>query len=373
MLCRLLLSALFLSAGTTALAHPAPFSYFDFDLSDSGIAGAVVIHDFDAAHELGIDNPESLRDPVVVRANQQALTRLVQSRVRLLADGQSITPQWQAIDVLAERQSLRLPFAIPQPVQGTLDLDVRLFPYDSQHQSFINLYENSELKRQAILDAERTTLRFYRGSLQGRWAVVSTFVRAGVHHILIGLDHVLFLIGLMLLGGSAWRLAAIVTAFTVGHSITLSLAVLDVVRIPSTIIEPAIALSIVVVGVDAFLVNRQRRIGTTSSSRDLRPWLAVAFGLIHGFGFASVLVEFGLPREALGWSLAAFNVGVEIGQLAIVIATLLLGSIAAKALARLVPQRDQAIAERFLTLASLAVIAAGVYWFIERIGLSPNM
>ena len=215
-------------------------------------------------------------------------------------------------------------------------------------------------------------MTFYSGTLQGRWAVVSTFVKAGVHHILIGPDHVLFLFGLMLLGGSWWRLATIVTAFTVGHSITLSLAALGVVRLSPGIVEPAIALSIIVVGVDNLLVSRQRQSAVRATvtnarpARDLRPAMAAVFGLIHGFGFAAVLIEFGLPREALGWSLAAFNVGVEVGQLFIVLAMILMGRLAVR-----VPLYRTDHAERFLTIASVAVIAAGVYWLVQRIGFAP--
>jgi hypothetical protein len=176
----------------------------------------------------------------------------------------------------------------------------------------------------------------------------------------------------LLLGGSWWRLAAIVTAFTIGHSITLSLAALQIVQISPSIVEPAIALSIIVVGVDNLLVNRQQRStpggvpSHSGPSRDLRPVLAAVFGLIHGFGFAAVLIEFGLPREALGWSLAAFNVGVEVGQLFIVLAMIALARFAVR-----LPVYRAAHAERFLTLASVAVIAAGVYWLVQRIGFAP--
>ena len=105
-------------------------------------------------------------------------------------------------------------------------------------------------------------------------------------------------------------LVRIVTAFTIGHSITLSLAALDIVTPPPSIIEPAIALSIVFVGADNLV---------RGDGRDLRAWVALVFGLVHGFGFANVLREFGLPREALGWSLFSFNFGVEIGQLMVVL------------------------------------------------------
>jgi hydrogenase/urease accessory protein HupE len=216
------------------------------------------------------------------------------------------------------------------------------------------------LERQAILSASDSRFEHFAGTTQGRWAVVRTFVVSGVEHILIGPDHLLFLLGLLLLGGSLWRLATIVTAFTFGHSVTLSLAALDLVRVSPALVEPAIALSIVVVGVDNLLVRRRHALEPKSGSFDLRPWLAVAFGLIHGFGFAAVLREVGLPPGALGWSLAAFNVGVELGQLAVVaVAVTLLAA---------VRRYDVVWAERFVVVGSVGVIAAGLYWFAERIG-----
>jgi hypothetical protein len=142
----------------------------------------------------------------------------------------------------------------------------------------------------------------------------------------------------------------IVTAFTLGHSVTLSLAALNLVTPPAHVIEPAIALSIVFVGADNLV---------RGDGRDLRAWVALAFGLIHGFGFANVLREFGLPDQALGWSLFSFNVGVEIGQLAIVL-------LVASALAA-VRRRSATLGYRVAFAGSLCVIAAGTYWFVERV------
>lgn len=345
-----------------ASAHPAPFSYLDFYIDAAGTRGALVIHDFDAAHELGLSQPESLLDAELALQHRNALVRIVESRLRIDADAQRTAPQWGAIEVLADRQSLRLPFQITQSTPGRLDLAAVLFPYDANHQTFVNFYEAGRLKHQAILNASDASLTYYSGGAQGRWAVVRTFVQAGIHHILIGPDHILFLLALLLLGGSLWRLTTIVTAFTAGHSITLSLAALGWAQISPGIVEPAIALSIVVVGVDNLLVRqRQRSARTEPVARDLRPWLAGAFGLLHGFGFAAVLLEFGLPREALGWSLAAFNIGVEIGQLAIVLAM-------AAALA-LLHRYSAELSRRCVIAGSVAVIAAGLYWFVQRVWL----
>ena len=190
----------------------------------------------------------------------------------------------------------RSPSADPPPAHVAIRAYV--FPYDPIHQTFINLYEEDAIRLQAILDAARQTVEYYAGTTQGRLAVIRTFVLSGIEHILIGPDHILFLIGLLLLGGTLARLALIVTAFTIGHSITLSLAALDILSPPAYFIEPLIALTIVVVGADNLLVLRAGAGHRTAA--DIRAWLAAGFGLIHGFGFAYVLKEFGLPQAALG-------------------------------------------------------------------------
>jgi hypothetical protein len=201
-----------------------------------------------------------------------------------------------------------------------------------------------------IFNADTGEHTYYLGTTQGAIEVMKTFVLSGIHHILIGRDHILFLIGLLLLGGTWGALVRIVTAFTIGHSITLSLAALNYVTPPATIIEPAIALSIVFVGADNLV---------RGDGKDLRPWAALTFGLVHGFGFANVLREFGLPQGALGWSLFSFNVGVEIGQLGIVL-------VVASMLAA-IRRRSQTMGYRVAFAGSIVVIAAGTYWFVQRV------
>lgn len=340
-----------------ALAHPAPYSFLDLHFDASGLRGALVVHDFDAGHELGIE-PAALSDPETARVQHQRLIAILQPRLHLAGGGHTLAPSWKDIEVSTERQSLRLTFEVRSRAAATLEVDARLFPYDPVHQTFVNIYEGGTLKHQAILNRDVPRLRFYRNTSQGRWQLVQRFVASGVEHILIGPDHVLFLLGLLLLGGSLPRLAGIVTAFTVGHSITLSVAALRIVEIASRIIEPAIALSIVVVATDNLLVTQARRKQGTAT-RDLRPWLAGAFGLIHGFGFASVLQELGLPANALKWSLATFNIGVEIGQLAIVI---VLGALLA-----LLRRRSLQAAEVCVIGGSVGVLLAGAYWFVQRV------
>lgn len=348
-------------------AHPAPFSYLDLRLSDTGIEGSLVVHDLDVAHDVGVEPPERFADPLFAEQYRDQLSRLMESRLALFADGRRASITWTGFETLPERQSLRLRFRAGAERPGRLRVDTVVFPYDPIHQTFLNVYEDDALRHQAILDQQRTAFDYYAGTWQGATAVMGVFIPAGIEHIVIGPDHVLFLIGLLLLGGTVWRLTTIVTAFTLGHSVTLSLASLDVVSPPAAIVEPVIALSIVFVGADNLLVQRDRtRSATdaraTSPPRDIRAWVAGAFGLIHGFGFASVLKEFGLPITALGWSLFSFNLGVEIGQLAIVF-------VVAAALAS-VRRRDPTLARRLVIGGSIVVVAAGTYWFVERVFVS---
>ena len=358
---RFTLLAIGLLCAVTASAHPAPFSYLDLRLNASGVTGTLVVHDLDAAHDLGIAAADTLLDPAVAARHRDALVALLSPRIRIEFDGRAVPISWGAIDVVPERQSVRLAFTIADAPPGHTAIHAHVFPYDPIHQSFINLYEDDELTLQAILDASRQRVEYYGGSTQGRLAVIRTFVLSGIEHIMIGPDHILFLIGLLLLGGTLAKLALIVTAFTIGHSITLSLAALDIVSPPAFFIEPLIALTIVVVGADNLLVLKAAP-DQHKAATDIRAWLAAAFGLIHGFGFAYVLKEFGLPQAALGWSLFAFNLGVEIGQLMIVV-------VVAGALI-LLHKRSVAAARIVATVGSTAVIAAGVYWFVERVFLT---
>jgi hydrogenase/urease accessory protein HupE len=350
-----------------AAAHPAPFSYLDLMLDAQGARGSVVLHDFDVAHELGIDPPDQLLNPTIAARHRARVEALAAERLRLTMNGEARVLRWTAMEVDADRFALRLAFeAGERPAR--VNVHAVMFPYDPVHQTFVNVYEDGSLRQQSILTADAPSLVFYAGSTQGRVALVRTFIASGVEHILIGPDHVLFLVGLLLLGGAVPRLALIVTAFTIGHSITLSLAALDIVNPPSRFIEPLIALTIVVVGADnLFVLHDRRRWGQSalaSPPRDARPLFAGFFGLVHGFGFASVLREFGLPEDALVWSLVSFNVGVEIGQLVIVMA-------AAGALAFAARNRPTATA-RVVKWGSIAVILAGAYWFVERLFFSPR-
>ena len=344
-----MVAVLCLAAPPSADAHPAPFSFLDLIIREASIDGILVLHVVDLAHDLGIEPADRLLDPGEVARARDRVVRLLAQRVTIGAD--AVLPiQWLAMDPAADRHGVVLRFRIDVARPGAVRIRTRMFPYDPVHQTFVNVYEGDELRQQMIFGASNEEQVYYTGSATGALAVLRTFIPVGVHHILIGPDHILFLVGLLLLGGTWMALMQIVTAFTLGHSLTLSLAALNVVTPPASVIEPAIALSIVFVGTDNLI---------RGAGRDVRAWVALVFGLVHGFGFANVLREFGLPREALGWSLFSFNLGVEMGQLAIVV-------VVASALATIRGLSDR-IGHRVAQAGSIAVIAAGAYWFVERV------
>jgi len=181
------------------------------------------------------------------------------------------------------------------------------------------------------------------------------FFKAGVEHIVTGYDHLCFLFALILWAHRIWPVVKIVTAFTISHSITLSLAALNIFTLPSTLTEALIAVSIIYVAAENFF------------SKDVeKRWRdTFLFGFIHGFGFASALTEMGVPQNAVVPALAAFNIGVEAGQIAIVFA--------AVPILLYIDRHTEGKRHDKLVYAGSAVIALfGAYWLLERIGLLPG-
>lgn len=251
----------------------------------------------------------------------------------------------------------------PAPVTK-LRLDYRLlFDLDPSHRGFLAV-RAGPVAHSAVFSPERPllTLTLAEPSSARQF---TEYLLEGVHHIWIGLDHVLFLLALLLpcvlrREGTVWRpqpalrpvlweVVRVVTAFTLAHSVTLSLSALGVIALPGVLVESAIALSVVLAALNNVfpVVTRGR-------------WaVALVFGLIHGFGFASVLGELGLPDGARLLALVAFNLGVELGQLAIV----LVAVPTCFAIRRRMPY------ERLMQAGSLGVAALASWWLLERSGV----
>lgn len=208
-------------------------------------------------------------------------------------------------------------------------------------------------EHRGLVTADEPSFRIPRRNEEG--SVLARYVVLGTEHIALGLDHLLFVLGLFLLVDGWKRVVATVTAFTLGHSLTLALAALGVVHVPSAPTEACIALSIVLLAVELAHPDRQ-------STARTRPWLvASSFGLLHGLGFAGALAEVGLPRAAVVPALFGFNLGVELGQIAFV-AVLALLSVATRR--TLGSQRTDFVRAAILPRALGAV---AVFFLAERI------
>ncbi len=348
-----------------ALAHKASDSYLVLDVQGREVTGQwdIALRDIDFALGLDADGDGGITWGEV-RARHAEIAAWALGRLALRRGGEC---RLAVADHLIDSHSdgsyavLRLAGTCPS-AGGELALDYSLlFELDALHRGLLRLGLDGSTQT-AVLSPQRAEQRFAAGEVS-RLAAFGQYLVEGIWHIWIGFDHILFLLSLLLpavlvhearcwRGVANFRLALVevlwvVTAFTVAHSITLSLAALGLVALPSRLVESAIAASVVLAAANNLkpLVEHRR-------------WMvAFGFGLIHGFGFASVLAELGLPRETLVLSLLGFNLGVETGQLAIVAAFLPL----AYAL------RGTGFYRRVVFVGgSLATLAIALVWFVER-------
>ena len=322
---RTLLTLLLWLVAAAAAAHKPSDSYLTIERHGAEIQGQwdIALRDLDAAITLDANGDGEITWGEV-RARNAAIAAYALARLDLASGGAAC--KLDAGDVLIDEHSdgayavLRLSAACPT-ADPVLSVDYRLlFDVDPTHRGLLQ-YVEDDRSYSVIFSAGARTHKLGTGT---RGQQLAAYVHEGVWHIWLGFDHILFLLSLLLpavllrrdgawlpaesFRGAFWDVAKIVTAFTVAHSITLTLAALEVVTLPSRWVESAIALSVVLAAVNnvAPVVSHGR-------------WLAAfGFGLIHGFGFAGALRDLGLPSGSLALSLFGFNVGVELGQLAIV-------------------------------------------------------
>ncbi|MBT9494471.1 MAG: HupE/UreJ family protein [Paucibacter sp.] len=313
-----------------AQAHKASDAYLIWQVDGAVITQRVDIALRDLDRELTLDaNDDGQLSWGEVRGRWPEIEALLDQQLRVGADGQACTPVTRTAPQLDEhsdghyavlKQSLRCAAPVRQ-----LDVDYRLFAgSDASHRGIAKL-QDATAEQSAVLVPAAGVQRFHLApDAQGQALSFGGFVLEGMHHIAIGLDHILFLLSLLMVAvwrrqgsgwtpresaGSAWRKTlSLVTAFTLAHSLTLGLAAAGVLAPPSRWIESLIAASVLIAALD-----------------NLRPfvpgprWLMVAvFGLAHGFGFAGPLQALGLQRGNLALPLLGFNLGVELGQLLLV-------------------------------------------------------
>lgn len=371
MKCWMLLVAALLSACLLppAHAHKPSDSYLTLKVDGEKVDGQwdIALRDLDYALSLDVDQDGDVTWGEV-RAKHADIAAYAMARLQLGPAGAPCptTVTEQLIDNHSDGAYAVLRFtATCAAAPRTLTIGYRLFfDLDPQHRGLIRL-EHQGATRAGILSIDEPEQKFTLSDLS-KWEQFVDYGNEGIWHIWTGFDHVLFLLSLLLpavlvrsnLPGRRWQPAGsfraafwdvvrVVTAFTLAHSITLSLAALGVVSLPSRWVESAIALSVVLAALNNIrtLVYEKRWV------------IAFCFGLIHGFGFASVLADLGLPQESLLIALVAFNVGVELGQLVIVGVFLPI----AYAL------RTTVLYQRVLVLFGSALIALiALIWLIQR-------
>jgi len=363
---RALLLAALLAAGS-AHAHKPSDSYLTLFADGHSVRGQwdIALRDLEYAVGLDADGDGAITWGEL-KAKHAEIDAYALARLALRADGAAceLQPSEHLVDEHSDGAYAVLRFAARCPAESFKAVAVEyslFFDLDPTHRGLLRVERNGDTTT-GILSPERPSLEV---SAEGRSRLhqFADYVREGVWHIWIGFDHILFLVSLLLpsvfiLANNQWAPAnrfrdtfwdvfKVATSFTVAHSITLSLAALSVITLPSRLVESTIALSVVLAALNNIwpLVHGRR-------------WaVAFGFGLIHGFGFASVLADLGLPRDALLLALVGFNVGVELGQLAIIAAFLPL----AFAL------RDRWIYRRVVFVGGSAAIAlVAALWLVER-------
>jgi len=374
---------------TPAHAHKPSDSYLSLTHSAGKVEGQwdIALRDLDFALNLDANGDGELTWDEV-RSQHQAIATYALARLELTGANAAcvITAGEQLIDHHTDGAYTVLRFSAACPASNAaLGVHYRLFAdLDPQHKGLVKLV-NDGTTSTAILSPENP-LRQMSLSTPSKWAQFGDYVRHGVWHIWIGFDHILFLLSLLLpavliplagktagksapnnagknaepasvpgevrsddvqtLRAAFFDVLKVVTAFTLAHSLTLTLASLQVVALPSRWVESAIAASVVIAALNNLYPLFRGR----------RPLAAFAFGLLHGFGFAGVLADLGLPQTSLVLSLFGFNVGVELGQLAIVAVFLPLAFLT----------RRTWFYRTLMTGGSGLIVIIGVVWFVER-------
>jgi hydrogenase/urease accessory protein HupE len=358
---------------TVGLAHDPGLSALDVHVTGTTISATLAVSAADAAFR-GSDlefpprhagnsrsdpreDRNSRSDPNVPAVSGDAATRLrdiAADAVRLVVDGERLVPERQHVN--SDRGGIRIRFEYP-PVRS--DRSVRHIVVTSDlpqqlsrgHRELVTVSADGRIVGESVLDAGTRSLSVTVGDpppSQARqaWSLLTI----GIHHILAGYDHLLFLAGLILAAVRVRALLIALTAFTVAHSVSLAVVVLAGVHAPSSIVEPLIAASIAWIGIEN-LLGRQRRTCW---------WIVFGFGLIHGFGFAGALTELGFGSSArdVAIALVSFNAGVEAGQLAATSVML--------PFVWMIRSRP-AWHARLQPACSMIIAAAGIAWLVQRV------
>jgi hypothetical protein len=300
-----------------ARAHLGSTKFVHLERTDTGAVAEIFVDAIDVSMELGLGEDA---DEAAIAARSEAVERWLAGGIALRAGDEpcEASAAFRGFVTRDDRRFARIEqrWRCPGRAEAAVLRDETVFPDDAQHEVFVRVRFSGETSPR-ILRAGRQEAAI--GGAPSAGALVLLYLEEGAFHLATGYDHVLFLLSLVLAAGLVARaqgrrralrdVAILVTAFTLGHSVTLAAAALEWIVLPSRLVESVIAASIIVVALANIWRPRERR---------AMPWLAGGFGLVHGFGFSSVLAEQGLPYGQRALALLSFNVGIELAQLAFV-------------------------------------------------------
>ena len=348
-----LCAAVALLSGAFAQAHQPGLSTIFVDLGSNQLRVQLILawQEVDGLTPLDANRDRALSDEEFA-ATRAKLLKIAESALALECDGRMLAlkkpPEAKREDTTGIGFDLVYEFPVTQVLSITSEIIAEL---QRSHSQIVTIRSASGVELvNAVLDRDKPRIDVPLSAIQEKQAAapIRQFLMLGIEHIVTGWDHLAFLFGLLVVGGKLRDAVKIITSFTLAHSLTLALATLNVINIPSSIVEPLIAASIVYVGFENIVRDNFSK----------RWILTFAFGLVHGCGFASVLRELGVGTHGTSvvTPLVCFNLGVELGQLAI-----------AAIMLPLIWKLKPAFPKRWVPATSVALIILGSYFLVERI------
>jgi hydrogenase/urease accessory protein HupE len=342
-----------LFSGVFVRAHQPGLSTVFIDLGSNRLTAQLTVAwaELDGTNSLDTNRDRALSAEELAAARPRLL-RLAEGALALESDGRMLAlkapPELQVDDTTGLR--FQLTFELP-PTQVLLVTSEIISELQPGHSQIVMVRDATGAKLgETVLDRNKPTVEIPLHAAAGQKpaSAVREFFVLGLEHILTGWDHLAFLFGLLIVGGKLRDALKIITSFTLAHSLTLALATLNLIRLPSSIVEPIIAASIIYVGFENVLRKDFHN----------RWMLTFAFGLIHGCGFASILREMGVGANgsSVVTPLVWFNLGVEAGQLAI--AALMLP---------VIWKLKSVFPKRWVPVMSVALIVLGSYFLVQRV------
>jgi hydrogenase/urease accessory protein HupE len=355
----LLVACGLISAGTMARAHQPGLSTLYVDLGTNQLSARLILawQELDTIVPLDSNQDRALSEAELAAAKAK-LSRLAEGALDMVSDGRMLAlkkpPEVVRDD--ADNTGIRFHLVYEFPPTRVLTVTSEIIAeLQRGHSQVLSIRSSNGVELgTAVLDNDKPTVDIPLFALKekprfgSKMSAARHFLVMGIEHLVTGWDHLAFLFGLLVVGGTLRDAVKIITSFTIAHSLALALATLDLIRIPPSIVEPLIAISVIYVGFENIVRDNFRK----------RWILTFAFGLIHGCGFASVLRDLGVGRDgsSVVTPLVWFNIGVEVGQL--VIAAVMLP---------LIWKLKPTFPKRWVPATSVALIVLGSYFLVQRV------